>query len=1512
MALTKAALDILDELEAIEMRSLEWGFTDGSLSERDLEEVLGRVVADQSIADDAVEELIDAHLIFELHTPHGVRLRSRFAELMRLLAANRQLFPGKPWQNAPRLVADFRVDRRPRRFPMRNRSAADVLSEQALLRQTPLRTALWTGLTSSQSIRLSGFQERALTRLLVPGTDSGTIVTAGTGSGKTLAFYLPAMIRVGEAIGSERWVKAIAIYPRVELLKDQFSEAFRMARSIDHVLAGIGRRKLSVGALFRATPRRASEEELQDKEWVGRGPNYVCPWMRCPQCGGELVWRLSDVQAGTERLFCGVAGCNGAVAEDEIVLTRQRLQKEPTDVLFTTTEILNQRLSDTWMRSLFGVGKAGGRKPFFALLDEVHTYEGASGAQAALTLRRWRHALSAPMDWVGLSATLGDAARFFADLTGAEAERVVEISPLVEEMEEEGAEYQILLRGDPTSRASLLSTTIQTSMLVPRALDPPGAVASGSFGRRAFLFTDDLDVTNRLFDDLRDAEAYTMFGRADASRAPLANMRGPGADAVFRDLEAQRWRMCEDIGHPLNQRLVVGRTTSQDAGVNNQANIVVATAALEVGYNDPFVGAVIQHKAPRSMASFLQRKGRAGRSRSMRPMILTVLSDYGRDRIFFQAYEQLFDPTLETQHLPIRNPHVLKIQSVFAMFDWLAAKTASEARAWQWDILSRPIVSPGAALQGALSATRAKLSALVQGDASLVEDLRLHLKGALGVDDAIADSLLWEAPRSLLLEAAPTLVRRLFRNWELAHPNAGVTRDIQVDYHPLPDFVPRNLFNDLNLPEVQVVIPPATVNHAPRLESMGIVAALNQLAPGRVTRRFAFERGQLSHWVPVDPSMPEQERPISGYAQESEFVGQFVARCNGATIHAPVPVFRPWTINLAIATRSDALPSSNARLVWQTDIEANGDGLSVPTPPRSVWRQYVDGINFYLHRFRAGVSTRRFARTVHANIRRLQDDFPVVLNFTDDHGQPAAIGFELGVDGLRFTLSLEAMNDALTQSLPERALNAARLSYLRDAFLDDEGLPVGLNSFQREWLFQLLISTVLADASGNGRTLAQAIDEVLAEGRLQDVFRATMEHVFGAVAPAVADDDDNDAVDADDQAPPAHGGGLHTPSRLQQALAQHLADPVVRERLRVLGQEWVNPDPGEFSAWLRRLVVNTLGQAMLQACIGAAPRQAATDTLLVDIHHDAANGLAHVWITETTPGGAGALEAFAEKMAADPNVFFAALEAALAPQDLELVDGSLREILSRVVDDAGLTILLAQLRATQSHTERGALWRDVCDRLSRRGGVDLSHALAVAFSNRLLRTGASPQLDRLLLDLQSYWDELETRFGISIGLREFAYVAAYTPQYATQVRAFLRATLPADAAAQVSVMSALNNLLWPRASEVRQRALHSYNPYRTSPATDPAIVRHLLLGRSIPLIALSDPDWRVQVGEAFREFGTCKLITGLSGAAELRAAIVELFATPIDVGVLQFFAVLEGFERSDGQIAAGLTLREQV
>ena len=39
------------------------------------------------------------------------------------------------------------------------------------------------------------------------------------------------------------------------------------------------------------------------------------------------------------------------------------------------------------------------------------------------------------------------------------------------------------------------------------------------------------------------------------------------------------------------------------------------------------VGAVIQHKAPRRGSQFLQRRGRAGRPRKMRPWTIVTLSD---------------------------------------------------------------------------------------------------------------------------------------------------------------------------------------------------------------------------------------------------------------------------------------------------------------------------------------------------------------------------------------------------------------------------------------------------------------------------------------------------------------------------------------------------------------------------------------------------------------------------------------------------------------------------------------------------------------------------------------------------------------------------------------------------------------------------------------------------------------------------------------------------------------------
>ena len=148
-----------------------------------------------------------------------------------------------------------------------------------------------------------------------------------------------------------------------------------------------------------------------------------------------------------------------------MVLTRDRMAKTPPDLVFTTTEMLNRSMGDSQYGHVFGI--AAEKMPQMVLLDEVHTYTETHGAQVAYLLRRWQKVIDKKVQLTGLSATLQSAEEFFTQLTGLSPGSVEEISPGENQLAE-GMEYQLVLRGDPVSGTSLLSTSIQTAML-PRA-----------------------------------------------------------------------------------------------------------------------------------------------------------------------------------------------------------------------------------------------------------------------------------------------------------------------------------------------------------------------------------------------------------------------------------------------------------------------------------------------------------------------------------------------------------------------------------------------------------------------------------------------------------------------------------------------------------------------------------------------------------------------------------------------------------------------------------------------------------------------------------------------------------------------------------------------------------------------------------------------------------------------------------------------------------------------------------
>ena len=1496
---------VLNAIEDVEMLSLRWGDVDGSLGREELVDIAARS-AGATAAEEIAEGLIDAALIHAFDTPGGgERYRTRFAEAMRLLVRTRQIFRGESWRGAPPLVADFRVDLRQRRYPRRDRDSEEALGAHVHL--SDVQCEVWRAIAPAA---LSRFQEHATARLLARfDQDDGTIITAGTGSGKTWAFYLPVLVRIAElAKPGEFWTKAIAIYPRNELLKDQLTDAYRNIRMANVILNRPGCRPLRVGAYFGGTPNRASEGYLRGwRKMSGSPGGFVCPFVRC-DCDGDLLWTTEDLNKGRERLVCA-SECGHSFNEQALPLTRRSIQQNPPDILFTTTEMLNRSLSNQYSRQLFGVGARDTRRAEFLLLDEAHTYNGVAGAHVALTLRRWRKLATGPVRWVGLSATLEQAQDFFADLTGLPPHRVAEVTPADSDMIHEGREYQVVLRGDPASRTALLSTSIQASMLLARVMDTSVRRSEGRFGGKLFAFTDDLDVTHRLYDDLRDAEGYDAFGKFKPTTGTLAALRDVtrhDGNPRERENAGQVWQLPEEIGHRLSEPLEVARTTARDPGVDREANVIVATSALEVGFNDPDVGAILQHKAPRSFASFLQRRGRAGRERRMRPLTVTVLSDYGRDRQLFQVFEHLFDPMLAAQSLPIRNQYVLRMQAAFALLDWIADRPRPDDTppGHVWMTASAP-GNPNFDDKKLRDHLQKQLSLLVAGDRKVLDEFADYLNSALKIDEQTVDRILWEPPRSILLEVAPTLLRRIYGDWKLAWPTGPRQHERHVFDHPLPEAAPRTLFSDLNLPEVEIVLPAATRRDHETVESLPIQQALAQLAPGRVTRRFGTAYGGLAHWVPVPADVTDHAFQVEEYAEVHEIVGHFDGDSENGRVSRPV--YRPWRVRLEKANPGTVGATSNASLAWASGFADNGDPVLIPPPLRTAWQGMVRNLRLFLHQFHSSVSVRRFATGARAQVRRPRGEEQIVdVSFVNRSGWPAAVGYEFETDGLALTLRFRPEDELTAVTFEPELERALRSLHFRHLAADDSELPRDMNVFQRAWVRQIFLLTAVRRAAATGQSLTDCADALASQADTTH-FDEIMDALLGVQRLQVDGAANDDVEEQDDEE--GEGNRRNRLEHLKRTLRSRLGEQSVRTRMAHCLKVSLSERGVERGAFLWRTLESTMADGLIAAVAASAPRHMATDVLVADIaRNPEATDEVTIWVTETTVGGAGLLQALSQQYAREPRSLFLALEAAFEPSDLETASEALRQTYELMSSDAEVARGVEAVRDEVSHEARGRKREELLQLLKGRG-VEVTRSLIVSLNSRVVTPGARREHDETVRALLRLWDDTERALDLELDPREVAALGALDD---TVSAAGAGAGLFEAATASNDRTTALSGLLWPKTDALRREALATWTPFRKLTTPVPQLARAILLESESVAVLLKEDGWREALVRDLSSDGAARLEAPVEEHRRLRHAILELLASPVHVGHLQLYPALERISKEAQRITAHFVLREQV
>ncbi len=1447
----------LTTIELHEAELLSWG----AVGAQWRKEELLRVLKDVSDPDGLLDELVELGLIVE--TPTG-GFRSRSAETVRVLATLRQAFRNEAILSGRPLVLDYRFLHRPRRRPRRDVSASQVeASLQGLL--GPGGISAFRQMVPSS---LSAFQDRSTRQVLSALSSSeasGVVVTAGTGSGKTLAFYMPMLAWVCDQPPQEHNVLALALYPRNELLKDQLRTLVGYALGLRTAVAL--QNPVSLATWFGSTPASAMMvREGKVDSWRKVAGGYQCPFLQCPSddCeNGAMVWPDQQLRDDIELLRC--TSCGTEVPGAVLRITRDTARSTPASVMLTTTESLNRQLSSPANLRAFGVKPASLRA---VLLDEVHTYEGTTGAQNAFLLRRLRHALGYPPLWAGLSATLTDAGDFFARLVDLDTGRVSVVEPDPSELEESGAEYLLALRHNPHGNTGTLSTTIQVSMALSRALDPmtvnpfnPPVDSEGIVGSRLFAFTDKLDSTNRLYWDLLDAEGWAWPGQIKQGTAPLtlAHLRSQeqGAlpvvqrqDPLLRDQQGQLWWLAESLGHEVDGDVQkrIGRTSSQDSGVAADADIVVATASLEVGFDDDRVGAVLQHKAPHDVAQFLQRKGRAGRNSATRPWTVVVLSDWGRDRDAWDTYDALFSPVLPPRSLPLENLYVLRIQAVYSLLDWLAQQLRYRGNS-TWTDSSGPaeLLARDARWRTATEDRQRKLAELLGAvlrdgpeRASLLRHLRRSLSlGNGAAADVTLDKVLWESPRPLLAAVVPTLRRRLRDQWAGERP---MPDDSSVRTRtPLRDFVPGNLFDDLLVPDVEFNVPwtrnENVVEHLPALR------AIREFLPGNVSRHFGVWATYKRHWIPLPARVLSDGTYLVDVATYGGLPIDDVLAPGGAT-----KVFAPTNIDLE-AVPNTVSDGSSMRADWV--FHATTLGLGTRLPLARGTSAFVEALTAHLHS--QGGGTR---------IVRYTESGTGVL-WENGQSSPTRMRFITGADEERAALGVEIFADALVgkvqmPSFIDNPSPTERTEWMRYLVDEEPSFPESVTTFDRSGL------------SDTAESFAARWDWDSGDPD-QQAFAHGIRHE--AITLGLVD--------------PSNPGNLS--SWIGDAsILSGLRDHMLASRASRRSTAWLE--------WTERRFSVAVAQALLDALV-SSNRNVDPNDLLIDLDP---NDRTVFYISEQSPGGTGQVEALAMDMIEDPDRLDLALGDVLRSTDLELLDRQLRAVIdSSDVACRQAVGVLATSWAAGHDSVRAAT--ESLDAALVSAGLKLDRTATVALATRIAGPGADPHFMAEVQEWIAVRDAAEQRSGLAIEPRTLAALLADR----TVADSFLHLSNPSPP----TRVRAIANVLWPWGRAAR--GARSFNPYGDSLAGAVDLLREHW--RS-PVEFIELGQWTDQVRsdlhQLLRDSGELVLRAPTANRKVLRTALLDLQANPIEVGPLWCYPDIIGVQDRGTSAEVRLRLQE--
>ena len=955
-------------------------------------------------------------------------------------------------------------------------------------------------------------------------------------------------------------------------------------------------------------------------------------------------------------------------------------------------------------------------------------------------------------------------------------------------------------------------------------------------------------------------------------RRPLQEL--PSSELMQMQRQGQIWDLPRKLGHDLTQSLMVTRCSSQDPGAITGSDIIVASSSLEVGYDDPDVGAILHHKKPTSLSSFIQRRGRAGRKRGVRPWTVVVLSDYGGDRWAFRQSERLFLPEIDSIFLPIINPYVLRVQAAYFLVDWLGKKIGKRS---PFTFLKPPYSRPYSEVQEAI---RILEDFIDQGPEWNVfrRDIssffsRPFGKGGRCLSEMELDAIIWNAPRPLLRSAVPTLLRKLQSNFTFADPGKhGLVEDKGVS-HPLPGYLPSATFAELDISEVMLEFPGVPGKEP---ESMSISRALFEACPGRVSKRFSVSVNEKGYWHHFSENLLDgvREAAVRDIFPQSLFL---------ETVDG-VDVYQPLSIPLLARPRA-VLESSNSFWKWKSTFRTIADGLSLPVFRSGKFKAIFKDCRAFLHRDRSGIELLRYAHSCDFEIRRSRmDPLTGCLNLRSENQGVSieAVGFKLEVDGIALFLDPSCL--AHHPDIPSDDALRFRTEYFLFLIKNSDTLADHINPFLAEWLWQTSVAMLSAAALRNGCSLQDA--QTRLHGVRTQATRRVLDVIFQVRSGGEEDDTD---------------------SRLKQKLLALWGNNAVCEHMTEL-ETCLWTDPGQkFSEWLRRRLGATLAQAFR---VGVVSRlnDVSEDDLMVDLVWQEDGG-AVIYLTETNSGGLGQLEMAVHELMQRPDLFHEAFRHALTYCTRDYIaDNLIRTIACVVIDkDCRLSNAFEQVRTARGfHAQESA--RDFLQGALEEMGFPASRSTVVSIITRLLQYGSSVQTDVMIYLQNKSIRKHSNQLGLNLDPRVFTYLCVNYPPARRRLASLFKnigGVEPDDG----HIFAILQRFFVTACRDACPECLDQPNRFNDFGRPSRALAS-VWLNLEAPAVSTESEGWVSEALNILREHGQVQVLSGTANMSNVAKTLQIVLAEELEIDYLVLPISIAGIKRSGSEWKITLQVKE--